>query len=166
MTAKILITDDERSIREGLDKVLRKEGYDVDLAENGQVAIEKISHKHIDLLLLDVGLPFKDGWTTMEWLSQFNPLLPVIIITGRWKQTERAETSGADLLMEKPLDVARLLQNIRQLLAEPIEIRAKRINEHKRGFQSVACDLRQFRSNLENRFTTPFKWFGFKLKHS
>jgi DNA-binding response OmpR family regulator len=162
MIAKILIADDDPSIREALDKILRSEGYEVVLAGNGQTAIEKIIHEHVDLLLLDVGLPLKDGWAALEWLSQFNPLLPVIIITGRWKQAERAETAGVDFLMEKPLDVVRMLQNIRLLLDEPIEARAKRINEHHHGFRSVACDSHQFRSNLESRFETPFNWSGFK----
>ena len=162
MTSKILIADDEPSVRSALEKVLRAEGYDVALAENGQIAIEKMVQEQVDLVLLDVGLPLMDGWTALEWLSRFNPFLPVIVITGRWRQGERAEASGADVLMEKPLDMNRLLQNIRQLLEEPVEDRARRINERKRNFKSVVCDPHQFRTSMESRFTAPFKWLGFK----
>ena len=62
MNEKILVVDDERSIRESLSKVLRAEGYEIVLAENGQQAIEKLAQEPIDLLPLDLGLPGKDGW--------------------------------------------------------------------------------------------------------
>ncbi|HEV2331306.1 MAG TPA: response regulator [Verrucomicrobiae bacterium] len=162
MTAKILIVDDEESVRGALGKVLRAEGYDIVLAGNGQLAIEKVAQEPIDLVLLDLGLPVKDGWALLKWLPRFSPLLPVIVITGRWKQAEMAEAAGADILMEKPLDVTKLLENIRQLLEEPVEARAKRIRDRKRAFKSVGCDQHQFRASLESRFTTPFKWFGLK----
>jgi two-component system, OmpR family, response regulator MprA len=162
MYRKILIADDEPSIREALSKVLRAEGYDIALADNGRATVEKIIEDHIDLLVLDVSLPLMDGWAALERLSKFNPLLPVIVITGRWEQAERAAAAGADILMEKPLDVPRLLQNIRQLLDEPVETRARRLSEDKRDFHSVACNPRQLREDLEKRFTTPFQWSGFK----
>ena len=102
MNEKILVVDDERSIRESLSKVLRAEGYEIVLAENGQQAIEKLAQEPIDLLLLDLGLPGKDGWATLRWLAQVSPLLPVIIITGRWKQGELAAAAKVDVLMGKP----------------------------------------------------------------
>ncbi|HEV2452949.1 MAG TPA: response regulator [Verrucomicrobiae bacterium] len=164
MTAKILVVDDEESVRTALGKVLRAEGYEVALAENGQAGIEKIIQEQIDLVLLDLGLPVKDGWTLLKWLQTFNRLLPTIVITGRWNQTEMAEAAGADMLMEKPLDTTKLLQHIRQLLEESVECRARRANDRKRDFQNVSCDPHQFRAGLESRVTTPFKWFG--LKHN
>jgi DNA-binding NtrC family response regulator len=71
-------------------------------------------------------MPVKNGWATLEWLAEINPLLPIIIITGRANQRALAETAGADALMEKPLDVLLLLQTIRKLLDEPMESRAQR----------------------------------------
>lgn len=155
MNAKILIADDDASVRPALAKVLRGEGYDVVLAESGQVAMEKITGQPIDLLVLDLGMPLTDGWGLLQWLAEFNPLLPVIVITGRWKQSDRAEAAGADALMEKPLDVPRLLDTIRELLAEPRDTRAQRI-DRKRPFQSVACDSRRFRAGLADRYLLPF----------
>ena len=102
--------DDERSIRESLSKILRAENYEVVLAENGQEAIEKHGAERIDLLILDLNMPVKNGWATLEWLAEINPLLPVVIITGRSNQRALAETAGADVLMEKPLDVPLLLK--------------------------------------------------------
>jgi DNA-binding response OmpR family regulator len=160
MTKKILVVDDESSIREALSKVLHAEDYEVVSAENGQEAIEKFAQEKIDLLLLDLGLPVKDGWGTLEWLARVNPLLPTIIITGRHAQRELAEAAGADALMEKPLNVPRLLQTIRELMDEPMERRAQRADNRASGFRYVSCDHDLFREMLHDRFTTPYPCRG------
>ena len=113
--------DDERSIRESLSKILGAENYEVVLAENGHEAIEKHGAQRIDLLILDLNMPVKNGWDTLDWLVKIDPVLPVVIITGRSNQRALAETAGADALMEKPLDVPLLLQTIRELMDEPVE---------------------------------------------
>jgi DNA-binding response OmpR family regulator len=131
MGERILVLDDEASIREALDKVLRAEGYEVVCAGSEEETFEKFAECKIDLLLLDLGLPVKDGWATLEWLNWVNPLLPVVIITARSHQHELAKCAGADALMEKPLDVPRLLLTIRELMDEPLESRAQRWNQIK-----------------------------------
>ena len=126
MTKRILLVDDERSIRESLSKILGAENYEVVLAENGHEAIEKHGAQRIDLLILDLNMPVKNGWDTLDWLVKIDPVLPVVIITGRSNQRALAEAAGADALMEKPLDVPLLLQTIRELMDEPMEsVRAK-----------------------------------------
>ena len=162
MTRKILVVDDEFSIREALSKVLHAEDYEVVSAENGQEAMEKFGAEKIDLLLLDLGLPVKDGWGTLEWLARVNPLLPIIIITGRYAQRELAEKAGADALMEKPLNVPRLLQTIRELINEPMELRAQRASSRASGFRYVPCDPELFREILNKQFTTSFACPGLK----
>jgi len=123
---RILLVDDERSIRASLSKILGAENYEVVLAENGHEAIEKHGAQRIDLLILDLNMPVKNGWDTLDWLVKIDPVLPVVIITGRSNQRALAETAGADALMEKPLDVPLLLQTIRELMDEPMEsVRAK-----------------------------------------
>jgi CheY-like chemotaxis protein len=153
---KILLVDDERSIRESLSKVLRAEGYEVVLAEDGQEAIEKHEAEQVDLLLMDIGLPVKDGWTALAWLTAVDPLLPVIIITGHWKESERAAASRADVLMEKPLDVPLLFQIVHELLQDPPEVRARRIHDSRSGFRHVPCDSREFCERLQEGYATPY----------
>ena len=126
MIKRILLVDDERSIRASLSKILGAENYEVVLAENGHEAIEKHGAQRIDLLILDLNMPVKNGWDTLDWLVKIDPGLPVVIITGRSNQRALAETAGADALMEKPLDVPFLLQTIRELMDEPMENRAQR----------------------------------------
>jgi two-component system copper resistance phosphate regulon response regulator CusR len=150
------VVDDESSIREALSKVLQAEDYEVVSAESGQEAVEKFGAATIDLLLLDLGLPVKDGWCTLQWLAGVNPLLPVIIITGRHAQRELAEAAGVDALMEKPLNVPSLLQTIRELMEEPLERRAQRASRRTSGFRHVSCDSELFREMRHKQFTTPY----------
>ncbi|MHB8522869.1 MAG: response regulator [Limisphaerales bacterium] len=164
MSKRILLVDDECSIREALSKILRGENYEVVLAENGEQAIERNGAGRIDLLLLDLNLPVKNGWATLEWLAEVNPLLPVIIITGRSEQRALAEKAGADALMEKPLDVPCLLQTIRELLDETMESRVRRASDRSSGFRYAPSDDQQFREMLLKRFTTPYSCLGYEKR--
>ncbi|HVV72727.1 MAG TPA: response regulator [Verrucomicrobiae bacterium] len=156
MAERILVVDDEKSIREALSKVLRAEHYDVLSAETGHDAMERYKTGRIDLLLLDLNLTGGNGWATLDWLARVNPLLPVVIITGRANQRALAEKSGADALMEKPLNVPLLLQTIRELLDEPMECRAARAKRRPSSFRFVSCDEQLLREELNERFTVPF----------
>ncbi len=121
------MVDDDLSIRESLRKVLRAEGYDVALAADDHEAVEKFNTEDIDLVLLDLNLPVTSGWDTFGTLTSQNPLLPIIIITGRQNQQELAAAAGISALMVKPLNVPQLLQHIAALLAEDPHMRLKRL---------------------------------------
>lgn len=125
MKKQILVVDDDPQIRESLRKVLRAEGYEVALAANGQEGIGRFNAERIDLLVLDLNLPGNSGWDIFGTLTSLDPFLPIIIITGRQNQQELAAGVGA--LMQKPLNVPRLLQTITELLAESAETRLKRL---------------------------------------
>jgi DNA-binding response OmpR family regulator len=155
VTRTILLVDDERSIRESLSKILRAENYEVVLVENGQEAIEKHGAQRIDLLILDLNMPVMNGWGTLEWLTEVNPLLPVILITGRSDQAALAEQAGADALMEKPLDVPVLLQRVRELMDEPMEGRAQRARNRASGSPCMPSDSQAFDEMLLNCCITP-----------
>ena len=127
MKKNILVVDDDPQVRESLRKVLQAEGYEVMLAADGQQGFDQSESKHIDLLLLDLNLPAKSGWDLFERFSSTNPLLPIVIITGRHNQYKLAAAAGVGALMEKPLDVSLLLQTIAALLVEPAEARLKRL---------------------------------------
>ena len=135
MKKTVLIVDDDAPIRQALRKVLQAEGYEVILAADGLEGLEQFDSKHIDLLLLDLNLPAKSGWDLFERFSSTNPLLPIVIITGRHNQYRLAAAAGVGALMEKPLDVSLLLQTIAALLIEPAEARLKRLV----GLNSDVC---------------------------
>jgi DNA-binding response OmpR family regulator len=127
MKKKILLVDDDPGVCRMLQRVLEEEGYLVVPAANGLEALERAQATAPHLVLLDLNLPVQNGWDTLERLAAEDPLLPVIIITARPNQLFPALASGAGALMEKPLDLAKLLRTIRELLAEPAEARLARM---------------------------------------
>ncbi len=96
-------------------------------ANTGEEAIAKFHARPCDLVLLDLNMPAKDGWAAFEGISRLRPLVPVIVITARPHQYERAIGVGVDALMEKPLDLPLLLQCVRELLAESEAARLARL---------------------------------------
>ena len=126
MKRKILLVDDDPGVRRMLVRVLEEEDYLVFPAGTGREALQRLAAKDIDLLLLDLSLPLENGWETLQRLNAENPCLPVIIITARSNQLFPAMASGVGALMEKPLDLPRLLRTIADLLAEPVEARLAR----------------------------------------
>jgi len=127
MKRKLLVVDDDRQIRESLRKMLRAEGYEVTLAATGKEGIEKFNAERFDLLLLDLNLPDHSGWDVFGTLTALNPFLPIIIITGRDKQYDLAAGAGVGALIEKPLNVPRLLETVQTLLTEPPDVHLKRL---------------------------------------
>ena len=123
----ILVVDDDPQIRESLRKVLSAEGYEVMLAADGREGIEKFDVEQIDLLLLDVSLPDISGWDVFGTLTSINPFLPIVIITGKDEQHDLAVLGGVGALIEKPLDVPRLLETVKELLAESPEVHLQRL---------------------------------------
>jgi len=156
MTKKILIVDDDRSILDSLTKLLRNEGYDIVTAGDGRQAAEKLLNEHIDLLLLDVGLPDRDGWLTLVWLDQVKIPCPVIVITGRINQRAQAEKFGADALMEKPLNVPCLLEMIHELANQPPESPRQPALKHAHPFRFASCDNEKFLELQNKRFNAPW----------
>jgi DNA-binding response OmpR family regulator len=134
---RILVVDDDSSVREMLTRVLAGEGYWVWAAADGTAALEIAAAAKIDLVLLDLNLPGKSGWDTFEKLTAETPGLAVIIITARSNQLFTALGAGVGALLEKPLDFPQLLQTINQLLAEKPESRLARQSGRPADFHYV-----------------------------
>src|SRR5690349_10678681 len=103
MKPKLLLVDDDPTVREMIGRVLIETGYLVLLAANGQEALSLAAATEVDLVLLDLNMPVKNGWDTFERLTNENPVLPIIIITARPNQLFPALASGVGALIEKPL---------------------------------------------------------------
>ncbi len=161
---KVLIADDDNSVRHSLGKVLKEVGYDVVLAKDGHEAVKLFDAHQIGFLLLDLGLPTRDGWDTFERITSETPELPVIIITGKTDQRNTALAAGVGALMEKPLDVAELLQMMRVLLAEPKEDRLRHLCGYSQDFHCIPpadkSSLRRLRTHYPNPFRQWASTFG------
>tara|TARA_R100001143_G_scaffold63603_1_gene73663 strand:- start:11601 stop:12980 length:1380 start_codon:yes stop_codon:yes gene_type:complete len=129
----ILITDDEKSIRNTLREILEFERYDILEAENGEKALETIKKEHIDLVILDIKMQGMDGIEVLEKIKKIAPELPVIMISGHGtiKIAVEATKLGAYDFLEKPPDLNRLLISIRngldssELIKENKQIRSE-----------------------------------------
>lgn len=113
---RILLADDDDAVREMLGRVLRSADYDVTVAATGRAAASRFAAKPPDLVLFDLNLPEGDARTDFESVCAKHPLIPVIVTSARSHEEERAAQLGADVLMEKPLDLPRLLAVIRSLV--------------------------------------------------
>jgi CheY-like chemotaxis protein len=124
---RVLLVDDDRSVLDALGTLIESEGFEVVRAADGHEAVEKFRQQPIDIVLLDLNMPVKGGWDTLERLTTINPLLPIIVITARPDAYPVAMATGVAPLMQKPLDIPSLLEAMRELLAEPTTERLSRI---------------------------------------
>ncbi|TVR19227.1 MAG: sigma-54-dependent Fis family transcriptional regulator [Balneolaceae bacterium] len=124
----ILITDDEKSIRNALREILEFENYAVLEAENGEQALAMVSSEHIDLVMLDIKMKGMDGMEVLPKIKELRKELPVIMISGHGtiKIAVEATKSGAFDFLEKPPDLNRLLISIRNALKSSELIRENR----------------------------------------
>jgi DNA-binding response OmpR family regulator len=135
----VLLVDDDPMVRGSLNDVLVAEGYNVFWAENGQKAIELANEMNIDLVLLDLNMPVKNGWDTFEQLTREHSLVPIIIITARPNQVFTAVSAGAGALLEKPMDIQTLLNAMKKLLSEPQDQRLARLVGKSANFEYKAA---------------------------
>ena len=116
--SRILVIDDERSIRNTLKDILEYEKYSVDLAEDGIKALDKIKAGSYDVVLCDIKMPGMDGIEVLEKFQELIPDTPVVMISGHGNIDTAVESikKGAFDYIEKPLDLNRLLITIRNAM--------------------------------------------------
>ena len=119
----ILVVDDDTEIRKTLSKILEREGYLVETAENGEQAIEASKKRFFNVALIDVRLPDMEGTELLDRLKRTEPRMAKIIITGypSLKNAVVAVNRGADGYVLKPFDVGKLLMLIRKQLKKQRE---------------------------------------------
>lgn len=117
MAFKILVVDDEEIIRDSILYILESEGYEVDKAENGKVAYEKIKEKHFDLVITDIEMPAMKGTELLEKIKTLDPQTAVIIITafGSLDTAITALRNGASDYILKPVEFDELLIKVKRL---------------------------------------------------
>ncbi|RKH65275.1 sigma-54-dependent transcriptional regulator [Corallococcus llansteffanensis] len=118
MPAAVLIVDDEKNILLTLSQSLQLAGYRTELASSGQVALDVVSARPVDAVLMDVKMPDMDGLTVLARLTELKPELPVIMMSGHGTidTAVKATQLGARDFLEKPLARDRLLVALRNVL--------------------------------------------------
>lgn len=115
---RILLVEDDRMIAEGVRKALRGEGFAVDWVQDGEAALTAAGSETYDLMLLDLGLPKRDGLEVLRTLRARGNALPVLIVTARDAVADRVKglDAGADDYLVKPFDLDELGARMRALI--------------------------------------------------
>jgi two-component system response regulator MprA len=116
--ARVLIAEDDKQIRDALDRILRFEHYETIVVNDGAAELEAISEQQPDAVVLDVMMPFVDGLTVTRRLRERGDRTPILMLTARQATADRVEglDAGADDYLPKPFELDELLARIRALL--------------------------------------------------
>lgn len=120
MSRKILIADDEPNILISLEFLMKREGYDVVVARDGQEALDAIEREDPDLMLLDVMMPIKTGFDVCQEVRarEGDGKLIIVMLTAKGRDTDVAKglALGANAYMTKPFSTKELVQKVNELL--------------------------------------------------
>jgi len=130
-TARILVIDDDESVRKVLAMALEDKGYIVDVAKDGKEAIRKSNATFYNLALVDIRLPDMDGVALLTAMKETTPKMVKIILTGypSLENAIEAVNKGADGYILKPVDMEKLLSTVEEHLKKQQE--AKKYSEEK-----------------------------------
>jgi DNA-binding response OmpR family regulator len=111
--ARVLVIDDDPSIREAIGFVLGDEGFQVEEAPNGLAALAAIDRRHPDVILLDMKMPVMDGWEfARRYRARYGRRAPIIVVTAAQDAAQRGADVGADDYLAKPFDLDVLVQRV------------------------------------------------------
>ncbi|MCC7178582.1 MAG: sigma-54-dependent Fis family transcriptional regulator [Acidobacteria bacterium] len=118
---RILIVDDEQSMREWLRILFQRDGFDVVIAEDGLAARDIVAREYFDVVLTDIRMPRMDGVRLLQAVRELAPDVVVLMMTAHWREDsdewKQARDTGAEALFEKPFrDVNLVTMQVRQLL--------------------------------------------------
>jgi len=119
----VLVTDDDRAVREALERALQLAGYEVELASDGDSALAAIERRTPDAVVLDIMMPGLDGLDVTRRLRRGGNRIPILLLTARDAVGDRVEglDAGADDYLSKPFALEELLARIRALLRRSLE---------------------------------------------
>ena len=115
---KILVVEDEKKSATALEKGLKESGYDVDLADKGDSGLQMALDQHYDLIVLDIMLPGRDGWSVMQEMRKSGKNTPVLFLTARDGVEDRVKglELGADDYLVKPFAFSELQARVKTIL--------------------------------------------------
>jgi DNA-binding response OmpR family regulator len=129
---RILVVEDERGIADFLERALRSQGHVVDVAADGVDGQRMAVDGDVDLMILDVMLPGRDGVELLRGVRRVKPTLPVIMLTARGQVADKVAglDAGATDYVTKPFSVEELLARVRAHLRAPIQTESTRLAAH------------------------------------
>ncbi|MGH2391226.1 MAG: response regulator transcription factor [Chloroflexota bacterium] len=119
MMTRVLVIDDDPSIRQVIVFALSDEGFLVDEARDGQAALESVGRRHPDIIILDMQMPGMDGWAfAKHYRERYEHQAPIIVLTAAQDAARRGADIGAESYIAKPFDLDALLERVAGLAAK------------------------------------------------
>jgi two-component system, OmpR family, response regulator len=133
----ILVVEDDKHTRRLMEAVLKREGYSVFSAENGFTALDLLDTQQIDLIILDIMMPGKDGYEFTHDLRESGCMTPILMTTAKQLAIDKrlGFLAGTDDYMIKPVDMDEMLLRVKALLR-----RSRIVNEHRLVIGDVILD--------------------------
>jgi CheY-like chemotaxis protein len=121
--ARILVIDDEDSVRDILSRMLKTKGHQVVVASDGEEGINRFRSEPFDLVFTDLGMPKLSGWEVGKIIKEINPKVPIAMITGWGVEYDRKKLSesGIDLIVSKPFNFDQVIH----LVSEAMELKER-----------------------------------------
>jgi signal transduction histidine kinase/ActR/RegA family two-component response regulator len=116
--ARILVIDDEDSVRDILSRMLKTKGHQVVVASNGEEGIERFKSEPFDIVFTDLGMPRLSGWEVGKAIKGINPKIPIAMITGWGVELDREKMSesGIDLIVSKPFNFDQVIHLVSEAM--------------------------------------------------
>jgi DNA-binding response OmpR family regulator len=151
-TSRIVVVEDEPAIRRGVVDFLRASGYEVAEAADGVLGLEEAVKHGVDLVLLDLLLPRRDGLDVLADLRKCRPTLPVIILTARGTEDDRVRglKMGADDYVVKPFSARELLARVEAVLRRSVD-RPSEMTAARLGRAVIDFERREVRWTSQER---------------
>lgn len=152
MATRIVVVEDEPAIRRGVVDALRATGYEVAEAGDGAKGLEEAVRLGVDLVLLDLLLPKKDGLAVLTELKKIRPALPVIILTAKGTEDDRVRglKMGADDYVVKPFSARELLARVEAVLRRSVD-RPPEVHGARLGHAVIDFERREVRWSEKER---------------
>ncbi len=124
---KLMVVDDDRDLVELLDYALRREGYEVARAYDGEAALEALGKEHPDLVILDINLPKLAGFVVLERIRHVDEHIAVLLLSARQDESDvlRGLQLGADDYMTKPFRPKELVARVKAILRRAVKTRGR-----------------------------------------
>ena len=119
----VLLVDDSKDERDMYTQQLVATGYSVQVAENGEDALQRVAAQVPDVVIMDLAMPVLDGWEATRRLKEMHPSVPVIVLSGHTggEEGRRAKEAGSDVLLTKPFGLEALELAVRIVLKRRAE---------------------------------------------